>query len=145
MIRHFKGAFVEQNGTLLTSNNYLFKADLGLHVDNVLTLLFRGLLKQIDSLEDTPITMQAVEIEELTEQEIVALKMNSINSEGNPFLTSLLKRHSEIKWTNGFITERLLSMLYGPLIVEPFNADVSSLVPVNKTFVYSILSLPISK
>jgi hypothetical protein len=57
----------------------------------------------------------------------------------------LLKRHTFIKSKNQFIPNTLLMSLFNPLLLRPFNKDISVFMPKNsKSYIYTILSLPIA-
>ena len=143
--------FVQKSQQHKSSNGMAFKfykEDLDFHVDNVLALLFRGLLKDIFPHEvhlktDNFINNNVLEAEEIPEQVLTQLQIEKINRNSNAFLLMLLKKIESKGSQSRFISEDLLRLLFNPLIFKPFNPNIKNFIPINKTFVYCILSMPI--
>ena len=88
---------------------------------------------------------KVLEPEELPEPVLIGLQIEKLNRNSNNFLLMLLKKHTQIYKNTNFIAHDLLPLLFNPLLINPFNRNLEKFIPINKTFVYAILNLPISK
>ncbi len=107
--------------------------------------MLKGLLCEFNYQPHHMNVSQLIDEDIYSEGKLVVQHIKELNAKMNPFIFMLLNKQQFIKTASLFIADGLIMQLFEQLILNPIHQNLAKFMPINKTFVYSILNLPLSR